>query len=259
MMLLSMSYPTMIMQRPEYLPAFILQLVLLPVIYIHIFSTLRRQQQFYRISERENILQVQMVSMRSRIEEFSASYDQFRRERHDFRHKMRALAVLAEKGQYEQLQAATQEYADSLPEHSVESYCSHAVLDAVLSSYLQWAKHKDIRVSVKTSFPSLLPVNETELATVFANAIENAIYACEQIDPQKRYIEVKVLTEPCFMLQIRNSFSGLIAFDKDGVPISPKKGHGFGTRSVVAFCEKNDAFYEFKAEGNDFYLRIIFK
>lgn len=259
MMLLSMSYPTMIMQRPEYLPAFALQLVLLPVVYIHMFTTLRRQKQLYTVSEQENILQLQVISMRSRIEEFSAANELFREERHNFRHTMRTVAALAEKGQYEQLHAMAQEYADSLPEKPVESYCNHAVLDAVLSSYLQRAKRKDIRVSAKISFPTPLPVNESELATVFANAIENAIHACEKIEAAERYIEVKVLSEPCFMLQVKNSFDGIVAFDGDDIPISPRKGHGFGTRSIVTFCEKNDAFYEFKAEEDVFYLRLIFR
>lgn len=253
------SIPTMITQRPEQLPIFILLLILLPTIYIHIFSTLRHQQQLYQTTDRENILQVQMASMRSRIDEFAAANELLREERHNFRHGMRTVATLAGNGQYEELKAMAQEYADALPEKPVESYCRHAVLDAVLASYLGQAKRKGIRVVTKINFPDPLPTNESELATVFANAIENAIYACEQIEPEKRYIEVTVLTQPCFMLQVKNSFNGLIAFDEDGIPISPKKGHGFGTRSVVTFCERNNTFYEFKTKDKDFFLKIVFR
>ena len=253
------SIPTMITQRPEQLPIFVLLLILLPTIYIHIFSTLRHQQQLYQTTDRENILQVQVASMRSRINEFAAANELLREERHNFRHGMRTVATLAGNGQYEELKAMAQEYADALPEKPVESYCSHAVLDAVLASYLGQAKRKSIRVVTKINFPDPLPTNESELATVFANAIENAIYACEQIEPEKRYIEVTVLTQPCFMLQVKNSFNGLIAFDKDGIPISPKKGHGFGTRSVVTFCERNNAFYEFKTDDKDFFMKIVFR
>ncbi len=253
------STPTMITQRPDQLPIFVLLLVLLPAIYIHIFSTLRRQQQLYQTAERENILQVQMASMRSRIEDFTVANDSLREERHDFRHKMRMVAALAENGQYEELKTIAQEYAEAPTEKPIESYCSHAVLDAVLSSYLGQAKRRNIRVETRIHFPDPLPINESELATLFANAIENAIHACEKIEPQKRYIEVTVLTEPCFMLQVRNSFDGVIAFDKNGVPLSTKKGHGFGTRSIVTFCEMNNAFYEFKMEDKDFFLRVIFR
>lgn len=73
------SVPIMITERLDQLPIFVLLLVLLPAIYIHIFSTLRRQQQLYQTAERENILQVQMASMRSRIDDFTAANDSLRR------------------------------------------------------------------------------------------------------------------------------------------------------------------------------------
>ena len=59
--------------------------------------------------------------------------------------------------------------------------------------------------------------------------------------------------------QISNRFDGVVEFDKDGLPISRQEGHGFGTRSIAAFCEKYGAFYEFKATRDTFYLRITFE
>ena len=259
MMLFSMSYPTMITQRPQYLPGFVMQLILMPLIYAHIFITLRRQQRLYESREMENILSVQVQSLRSRINEFAAANEMLRAERHDFRHKMRTIAVLAENGQLSEVQAAALEYAEAPSERTIDSYCDHAILDAVLSSYLQFAKHKDIRVSVSLDLPKPLPVNETELATVFANAIENAIQACEKIEPAKRFIEVKTITYPAFMLQVQNSFDGIIAFDENGLPLCARKGHGFGTRSIATFCEKNNAFCEFGAEDEVFHLRMAFQ
>ena len=258
MMLLSMSHPTMIMERPEYLPAFVLQLILMPVVYTHIFITLRRQKQLHDTTQQENILQVQVTSLRSRIEEFTAAHDQHRQERHDFRHKLRTLAALAAKGDYGQLQQLAREYEKNLDEYTLDHYCSHPVLDAVLASYLTWARHKGITVTTALDFPEQLQVNESELATVFANALENAIHACEKLPQGERYLEIKVLCTPCFMVQIRNSFDGIIAFDENSIPISPQKGHGFGTRSIVTFCEKHDAFLSFVSHDTTFYLKIIF-
>ena len=42
-------------------------------------------------------------------------------------------------------------------------------------------------------------INETELATVIANALENAINACEHVEEDGRYIDVQVITVPHFM------------------------------------------------------------
>ena len=259
MMSMAMSVPTHITQRLDQLPAFILLLVLLPFLYVHIFTTLNHQQKSYETQEQDNILSVQVNSLLSRVEEFRAANTQLREERHDFRHKMRTIATLASNGEYEKLNTTIAEYTSAEQEQPLENYCKFTLLDAVLSSYLQEARRKNIRLSVKIALPEVLPVNESELATMLANAIENAINACEKIEPNKRYIEIKTITVPCLMLMVRNSFDGVIAFDENGIPISPKREHGFGTLSIVTFCEKNRAFYEFKTEQQDFILKVIFQ
>ena len=258
-MSMASTVPTHITQRLDQLPAFVLLLVLLPFLYIHIFTTLNHQQKAHETEVQENILSVQVNSLLSRVEEFRAANDQLREERHDFRHKMRTVATLAASGENEKLQAIAEEYASSEQEKILDHYCKHTLLDAVLSSYLQEAKRKNIRVSAKITLPEILPVNESELATMFANALENAIHACEAIAPQQRFIEIKTITVPCLMVMVRNSFDGVVAFDENSIPISPKKGHGFGTHSIVTFCEKNRIFYEFKTEEQDFILKVIFQ
>ncbi len=256
---IAISVPTHITTRLEQLPAFILLLILLPILYAHIFTALHQQQKAYETAQRENILSVQVTSLLSRAEEFRAANDRLREERHDFRHKMRTMATLAASGEYETLKTISEEYASADIDHPLVNYCSHTLLDAVLSSYLQEAKRKQIRTSVKMTLPETLPVNESELATLFANALENAINACEQVSIENRYIEIRAITVPCFMIQIRNSFDGNIIFDENQIPLSSKKGHGFGTRSIVTFCEKNNAFYEFKAAQLEFILKVIFR
>ncbi len=60
------------------------------------------------------------------------------------------------------------------------------------------------------------------------------------------------------MLRIENAFTGSVSFNEDGIPITQEQGHGIGTRSIVAFCEKYGSFYDFSAEENKFVLKIDF-
>lgn len=258
MMSMDISVPSHITQRPQQMPAFILLLILLPFFYCHIFSTLAYQQEAHETAEQEKIQFLQVASLLSRIEEFRASNAQLQQERHNFRHKMRTIAALAEKEDLAAINQVITEYTQALPETGPDDYCEHKILDAVLAFYLGLAKRKGIQITTKLIFPESLPVNETDLATALANALENAIQACEKIEMPKRYIEVKSIIHPQFMLQVRNSFDGLIAFDEDGIPLTTRKGHGFGTRSIAAFCRQTNTFYEFGAEENEFTLRLIF-
>lgn len=253
-----MSYPTVITKRLEYLPGFILLLILMPTIYIHILNTLRNQQRIHEITEQDNILKLQVMNMAQRMDEFQIADSKFRMERHNFRHLMTTIAGLIETENYDELRTLANEYIEIIRETQVTRYCSNAVIDSVLSAYIQKAKDKNITVNTQIALPDLLSVNELELATVFANAIENAIHGTEKLAVSKRNISIKILNVPCFMIQISNSFGGTALFDKNGIPATHHADHGFGTRSIVAFCEKHNAFYEFKTENNIFSLRIQF-
>lgn len=258
LMTISMSVPTMITERLEDLPALILIFILMPLIYIQILFTLHHQKKMHDLTEQDNILKIQVSNMSERIQEFYEADEKFRIERHNMRHKMQTIAGLLEKKEYEELSSLIAEYNKAIQETKVKRYCSNPVLDAVLASYLQKAEEKEIQIRAKIILPDTLPVKEAELATVFANAIENAINACENVEKNQRYLDVKALDSPRFMIQITNSFDGSISFNENNVPISHETGHGFGTKFIVAFCEKYGAFYEFKAQENRFTLRIGF-
>lgn len=258
LMSMSMSTPTHILNRMEQLPTLTLLLLLIPAIYIQIFTALHTQYQLYKTKEHDNILTVQMIGLKHRLDDYTVSSKRFKEERHDFRHKLRTIAALAEKGDLEIVKQTANTYAELMPEHSMENYCDHPILDAVLLTYLEQAKRKNIHVTTKLVFPDTLTFNEAELATALANALENAIQACEHVETSNRYIEVKSIIEPCFMLQVRNSFNGIVSFDEDGIPISVRKGHGFGTRSIATFCNKINAYYTFEAQDKEFTLRIVF-
>lgn len=254
-----MSYPTLITKRPEYLPGFVLLLILMPTIYLHILNTLRNQQLIHEMAEQDNILKLQVANMSQRMEEFHNADAKFRMERHNFRHLMTTIASLIDNEKYDELRTLTTDYTDAIHETQVSRYCSNVIIDSVLSAYIQKAKDKNIVVTTQIALPDTLPVNERELAAVFANAIENAINGTENVPTENKTISIKVLNIPCFMIQISNSFDGVVFFDKNGVPITHQNNHGFGTRSIVAFCKKYNAFHEFKVENNIFSLRIQFR
>lgn len=70
------------------------------------------------------------------------------------------------------------------------------------------------------------------------------------------WIEVKCIHRPSLMLEISNSCRRDVAFGEDGLPQADGPEHGIGTRSIVAFCRKYDAYYAFAAEGGVFTLTV---
>lgn len=256
---LLMTYPTPVTERPEYIPVLALMFLLMPVIYIHIITTLQNQKVFHEASEQDNITRLQVSNVIERIEELGAANESFRKERHDFRHKLKTIASLVEAKKYDELTKVTQEYTDDIEKTAVKRYCTNAILDAALSVYINKAEKANIKVDIGFAFPEQLLVSEAELATALANAIENAINVCEKLPVSDRFIEIKVLSKPKFMIMVRNSFDGQVRFDDNGIPENREENHGFGTRSIAAFCKKAGGHYQFKAEGNVFTLFMYLK
>jgi len=259
LMSLMMNNPDAITSRPEYYPAMVLVFILIPTIYGNIITTLRRQQRMYELQEQEDILRLQVNNVTARVDDLALADERFRQERHNLRLKMRVIAAFAENQKYDELNTYIQEYLDTVQKTQIKRYCKNAVIDAALSAFIQNAENRGIRVEIGFDFPDPIPVDATELATVLANAIENAINACEKMgEGEDRFIDIKVLSDPSFMIQVKNSFSGKVEFDGNGIPVNREEGHGFGTRSIVAFCEKHNAFYQFMVRNNEFTLYLNF-
>lgn len=256
---LIMTYPTPITERPDQLPALIILFILMPVIYLDIISTLRHQQQIYEQSQQESIMRLQVANVTARMKEIVEANDRFREERHNFRHKMKAIASLAAAHQYEELFALIEEYEEDLQKTKIVRYSQNAIIDAVLAIYIKKAEKAGISVKLGFAFPDTFEAGESELATALANAIENAIHACEKLPQEKRFMEIKVLCKPKFIIMVRNSFDGTVTFDEEGIPQNPEEGHGFGTRSIAAFCKKIGGQAEFHAEDGVFTLFMHLK
>ena len=58
------------------------------------------------------------------------------------------------------------------------------------------------------------------------------------------------------MFEIENPQPDRITFGRNGLPLLPEGGMEAHIRSIVAFCEKYDAFYTFTAENGWFKIMV---
>ena len=249
-------YPTIIFERPQDIPLAVMVLILIALVYGTIFLVQFEQLHNLEAQERQRVLEAQTAMMSRRVEDILRAEESMRIERHDMRHQLQTVASLAQRGDH----AALLDYIGSSQEKltSIEPkrYCSIPALDAVLVNAAAQAEQISISMEIEIALPKELPVDVFELSIVFANALENAIQAVRELPEDQRRIVCKSVTYPRFMMEISNSYAGKITFDKRGVPVADRPGHGIGTRSIVAFAEKNNALCLFRAENGWFKLQI---
>ena len=227
------------------------------IIYFAIFQYLFIQYRLQVAKQDLELMNVQLGHLKEKITQDALSAEKSRIDRHDTRHRFQAVSSLLENGNTAEALAYVRQSVSQLQAKEPVSYCKDVVLNATLSSYFRQAKETGIVLETRLSFPETLPVNSGEFSIVLANALENAIKACQSFPRKQRKIICKCICNPKMMLEISNPCCDAIAFSEDGLPLSKEEGHGIGTRSIMAFCKKYDAFCSFKIEDGWFHLRIV--
>ncbi len=256
-LLVMMGYPDLITSRPEDVPVMILMLALMPLMYLNIFQVLFHQNRIHGMEREQEILSLQAGHMQQRLRQTAEMEEKIRIERHDLRHRLMTVGAMLEKEEYDEARKYIDKSAEHLDAQTVKRYCKNPVMDAVFASYFEQAAAHGIKVETKLAVPKNLEIDETEISVVVANALENAIHACEKLPTEKRIIKCRWVSRPQHMFQISNPYAGIIVLDESGRPASSQAHHGIGTRSIAAFCEKHGAFADYKIEDGWFHLRIV--
>ncbi len=175
------------------------------------------------------------------------------------RHRLNTIASMIQNKNYADALNYINLSNESLNNIEPDLYCQNPVLNAVISYYFQKAQALGIYIVHNIVLPNEIPINTTELSTVFANALQNAINACADLPKEKRIIKCKCISYPNLILSISNAYKGDITVDEDGFPVSDKPEHGIGTRSIKAFCRKYNTTVDYKItdEYVDFRMAVF--
>ena len=128
----------------------------------------------------------------------------------------------------------------------------------LLSHYIEKAESEGIFCDVKAAVPSGITVLPVDLCVILANSLENAIHACSDVpDKARRIILINAHTKnDLLFLEITNPFHREIKI-VNNLPVTEKKGHGFGTKSIVMTTEKYNGLWSFETKDSMFYMRVV--
>ena len=161
--------------------------------------------------------------------------------RHDMRHYSMMIDSLLDQGEYDEIRNIAEHINEVVDENKVVRYCENLVVNTILLKMSEQAQafritlHPDIRV------PRQIPVNEYEFALVLANLLENAVFHVKDLEPAKRYVNMKIhCTKEYLLIDMENECEKEVDFDSvTGLPKSRRGGnHGLGMQSVLAFSDK---------------------
>ena len=133
----------------------------------------------------------------------------------------------------------------------IKVFCLAPLVNVALSIYFKRAQEIGIKVRHKVDLPPKFATDESDLAVLLSNLLENAINASKKQKSSERELSVIIRHNGRqYLLDISNRYDYPLTFDENGLPYTTKIGHGVGMTSLKTFAEKYDAFIDFSQEDN---------
>ncbi|MCI8975326.1 MAG: GHKL domain-containing protein [Lachnospiraceae bacterium] len=248
------NFPVMITNRQQELPAFFLVLVLMPMTYATILTSLYRQLLLYQRKQAERLLQEQKNTLETQLE----SQCSIRRMKHDMKGHTITLAGLLAAGQIREAQTyliGMQEEMDTL----LGQYCANPYINAVFVHYAR--KFEEMGAACSTDIQigeEALP--HMELCQILSNELENACDAMRQLDAGMREVSVQIKYNKVYLLmRIKNRCRSDLYVERGTIPSTDKQGHehGFGLITIKEAAEKLGGNMVCYAEHGSFVMEVM--
>lgn len=200
---------------------------------------IRNKMQYYRMS-RDGIVSLQIKC-------------------HDLKH---LIAAIRSRADWESIDEHIQQLEDSIIEYGTVVECGHEAINIVLTEKNILCSTCGVKFSYIIDGTLFEFMTETEIYSLFGNALDNAVESCRKVsDPARRVIALKAARRgEMVVLHVENFFEAELNM-VDGMPVTTKKGsgHGFGLRSIQQIAEKYGGVATVQAEGNLFKLTVVLR
>lgn len=216
-----------------------------------IFVNGRRNEK--KISEYENKL------VASQFEEMKQLYMTMRGWRHDYHNHMQKIRAHLELGEYEEVQDYIDLMETELDAVDIKYKTGNTGVDAMLNSKLTLAEEKGLRIKCDALLPKELPFNPVDLCVLLGNLIDNAIEACEKMDPSRdRFVRIYMCVRKRQLYLSVSNATGEVVRKLDKEYITNKRGnHGNGLRRINKVVEKHQGYINRQNEPGVFATEIM--
>ena len=130
-------------------------------------------------------------------------------------------------------------------------------LDVVLTEKAIHCIENNIRFTALIDGKIFSKIKDSDIYSIFENAISNAIKSVQDLEEDYRVISLTQEEDTCFYKIIcKNYFKGEIDFNDKHLPLSKSKSiyHGYGIKSMVYLLEKYNGSVKFETNNNMFIL-----
>lgn len=221
-----------------------------------LFVYFREYETRQEMNRYNNLMEIQLSSIMKEIEQVKHNKQSLSILRHDMRHHLNLIMTQLQNNNIKQAVDYIIEISDTYDDTVITVYCKNEMINSIVSIYYSRFVDKEIALNCNISVGSSLPCPDIAICTILSNALENALHALEEENTEKWVSLTISQKENHLLLRIENPIVRPPHF-VDGIPVSRRKGHGLGVKSIVYYTEMLHGQCQFSVSNRIFLLRII--
>ena len=138
----------------------------------------------------------------------------------------------------------------------LEVFCENNTVNCVLSDFAAKCKARNVSFTHNVAIEGV-KVDELLFASILSNALDNALNAQEKLPEGKRRIKLMLKTaDGRLLLSVKNPVETAPVF-ADGLPVTKRDGHGYGTQSIRYTTERLGGNCQFSMQDGWFVVRVM--
>lgn len=225
------------------------------------FAILYAQQEQARRMEASAELASINAQLESQHQEYLASKENIEsigRLAHDLKHQIAALRAEVDP---EHAAAGFEQLEASVAQASAQQHSGNPVLDVILTTKMRTCADRGITLTAVADGKLLKGMSSMDIASLFGNALDNAIEALRRLDdPQRRVVKLTMaIRGDLVSIRISNYFDHVIR-SGNGDLITTKTdpaSHGYGVKSIRMIVDALDGDMVITTEDGVFELGIV--
>ena len=198
------------------------------------------------------------------FQRYQKTQEETSRFRHDIRNNLLCISEMLQSGKTEEAQAYLQDLVNTSETLRKKYVSGDEMLDCIIGVKAGDMEEQGIRFQLDGVLAGGLQWKPVDICNVFANALDNAIEACQKLAPEKRKITMNIKATPQFwFVTIENPVAETIdttkLFQKNGGYTSKPNAvhHGIGTYNMKSTVESYGDILKAECNGETFVLEIM--
>lgn len=197
------------------------------------------------------------------FKEYKKSQEETGRFRHDVMNNLTCVSALLQDGKKEEAEQYLSDMLGEIRAFSPKVVTGDEMLDCIISVKWERMEEEGIGFEVDGVLDRGLNWEPIDICTVFSNALDNAIEACQKVSGEKAILLSLKRTKNFYYIEMKNSVNKeLININevRNGKLFTTKKDkdiHGFGLESIRKILQNHNGELELDTEEGYFVLRII--